>query len=228
MNDRLKTFINENLDLINQNTKESWEKIYKQLHSSKILTGEFTETLLSANIDPAQILGYIPSLYLFGRTNISEYKIPNNVTSIGHRAFVKCTNLTYIDIPNNVTSIGFAAFENCSGLRQIVIPDSVTSIGDEAFLQCSSLKGIIIPDSITAIGDFTFQVCKNLTSILIPDTVTRIGKYILEDCTNLRAVQYKGTKKQAIQLGIGDESRENWREKSSIEKIICTDGVIEL
>lgn len=228
MTEILKQFINENLDLIDENSKEIWEQIYKQLSSNMKLTGEFTETLLSANIDPAYVLGYIPAFYLFRRINISEYKIPNNIISIGNRAFFKCINLTYIDIPNTVTSIGFAAFENCSGLRQIVIPDNVTSIGDQAFLQCSSLKDIIIPDSITSIGDFTFQGCKSLKSISIPDTVTRIGKYILEDCINLTEVQYKGTKKQAIKLGIGDESRENWRENSSIQKIICTDGEILL
>lgn len=105
MNDKLKKFINENLDLINQNTKESWEEIYYKLNDS-ILRGKFTEVILKAGInDPAKIMGKIPSLYLC-KCNISEYKIPNNITSIGNSAFAGCSNLTMVAISNSVTNVG--------------------------------------------------------------------------------------------------------------------------
>ena len=67
-----------NLDLINQNTKESWEQIYKKLFYEKFRS-EFTKTILDAGInDPAGILGYIPSEYL-RESNITNYKIPDSV-----------------------------------------------------------------------------------------------------------------------------------------------------
>jgi hypothetical protein len=44
----------------------------------------------------------------------------------------------------------------------------------------------------------------------------------------LTEIKFKGTKKQAIQLGIGNRSRKKWRDGSSIEKIVCSDGLIEL
>ena len=33
MSPELKNFINENIDLINENTKESWEDVYKKIDS---------------------------------------------------------------------------------------------------------------------------------------------------------------------------------------------------
>jgi len=93
-----------------------------------------------------------------------DFTIPNNVTSIGERAFFNCRGLTSITIPDSVTSIGANAFNHdcregicgsCS-LTSITIPDSVTSIGANAFDNCKSLTSIIIPDSVTSIGDQAF------------------------------------------------------------------------
>ena len=69
---------------------------------------------------------------IFG-SQVTNYIIGNNVTSIGNAAFYNCTGMTAITIPNSVTSIGGSAFYGCSGLTSVTIPDSVTSIGDGAF-----------------------------------------------------------------------------------------------
>ena len=58
------------------------------------------------------------------------------MTSIGKKAFYKCSGLTSVTIPNSVTSIGDGAFDGCSGLSSITIPDGVTSIGKQAFDGC--------------------------------------------------------------------------------------------
>ena len=47
--------------------------------------------------------------YLIGNER-TEYAIPDSVTSIGDRAFYKCSSLTSIIIPDSVTSIGDFAF----------------------------------------------------------------------------------------------------------------------
>ncbi len=128
------------------------------------------------------------NLIAFAPSGLTEYSIPNGVTSIGCYAFDDCSSLTSITIPDSVTSIGEGAFRDCSSLKSVTIPDSVTSIGKSAFYNCSSLKSVTIPDSVTSIGDYAFIYCSSLTSITIPDSVTEIGVLAFRSCSNLTSV----------------------------------------
>ena len=140
MTAELQKFINENIDLIDKNTKESWEQIYEKLPI--LITGEFTKTVLDSGINnPSIIMGYIPNNYL-RKSNITSYKIPSNIISIGDYAFFQCSNLTNITIPDSVTSIGSWAFYRCDSLKSVEISDNVTSIDGYAFSYCKSLKEI--------------------------------------------------------------------------------------
>ena len=76
------------------------------------------------------------TLNSFAPAGLTEYTIPNSVTSLGEFAFVGCSSLTNITIPNSVTTIGASAFYRCSSLTSVTIPDSVTTIGNYAFDDC--------------------------------------------------------------------------------------------
>ena len=56
--------------------------------------------------------------------------------------FDNCNNLTSVNIPDNVTTIGYRAFYDCDSLTSVTIGDSVTTIGDYAFRSCSSLTSV--------------------------------------------------------------------------------------
>ena len=77
--------------------------------------------------------------------------------------------MTSITIPEGVTTIGDKAFARCSSLTSITIPEGVTTIGDEVFERCSSLTSITISESVTSIGKSAFFFCSNLTDVYITD-----------------------------------------------------------
>ena len=82
------------------------------------------------------------NLNSFAPAGLTEYVIPNGVTTIEHRAFFECDELVSVTIPDEVISIKEEAFRWCDNLASINIPDSVTSIGREAFSYCRSLAEV--------------------------------------------------------------------------------------
>ena len=107
----------------------------------------------------------------FAPSGLTEYTIPDSVTSIGSWAFHDCSCLTSVTIGDSVTTIGYGAFQGCSSLTSVTIPDSVTSIGVWAFFSCSSLTSVTIPDSVTTIGESAFYNCSSLTSVYCKPTI---------------------------------------------------------
>ena len=155
--------------------------------------------------------GYIENgkLKQFVGKDLTEYTIPESVTSIGYKAFKGCSSLKSINIPESVTSIGEYAFEGCRSLTSITIPESVTEIGWQAFKDCSSLPIIdniryadtylveTVDKSLTTypikpgtrfIGNSAFRSCIRLTSITIPNSVTSIGYQAFKGCRSLTSI----------------------------------------
>ena len=73
---------------------------------------------------------------------VTEYTIPNDVTSIAHNVFMECVSLTSVTIPDSVTTIGDYTFTWCKNLTTISIGSGVTSIGYAAFVDCNSLTSV--------------------------------------------------------------------------------------
>ena len=131
---------------------------------------------------------YIPAYLCYNMDSLNSVVIPNNVTSIGIKAFKSCTNLDSVTIGNNLTSIGYEAFRYCSSLTSITIPNSVITIEEYAFDGCSGLVSVVIGDNLTSIGTSAFSECTSLTSITIPNSVTSIGAGAFKSCNNLDSV----------------------------------------
>ena len=76
MDDRIKQFILNNLDLINSDDKDSWELFYQRV-SNRFRDGgigEITSMLLQAGIDPMKLLQNMPDNYL-RESYITDYEI---------------------------------------------------------------------------------------------------------------------------------------------------------
>ena len=153
----------------------------------------------------------------FAPSGLTEYTIPDSVTSIEDGVFTRCSSLhafygkfassdnrclivdgsiqafapsglTEYTIPDCVTEIGSSVFDGCVNLASIAIPDGVTSIGWFAFRGCRGLTKITIPSSVTYIGWYAFDGCTNIKSVTIPNSVTRIGSAAFKDCSSLTSV----------------------------------------
>ena len=137
-------------------------------------------------IDNSIIVDILKKEVISCLNNKNNIIIPSFVTSIGERAFERCSSLQELTIPSSVTSIGKRAFFGCSSLRELAIPSSVTSIDERAFFGCSSLRELAIPSSVTSIGERAFRKCSSLQELVIPSSVTSIGEYAFFDCSSLR------------------------------------------
>ena len=84
------------------------------------------------------------------------------------------------------------------------------------------LKELHVPNTITVIGTCAFKFCKYLETIHIPTSVTLLEEECLR-AVDLTTIVYKGTKEQWRKIVREDA----WANKNKLEKIICSDGVVD-
>lgn len=119
---------------------------------------------------------------------LSEYTLPESVTTIGDAAFRSCYPLTSITLPEGLTSIGKQAFEFCGSLVSLTLPEGVTSIDENTFYFCTSLTSISLPEGVTSIGDYAFSYCTSLDSIALPKSLYHIDDNAFNYCTSLESI----------------------------------------
>ena len=117
-------------------------------------------------------------------TACSATTIPDDVHTIGPKAYQGSINMGLFVIPEHITEIGRSAFFDCEDLRTIVFPDSLSYIGSKAFYNCTSLSAITIPDNVKKIEEETFKNCLSLTSVTMPSTLSEISDNAFENCVN--------------------------------------------
>lgn len=178
---------------------------------------------------------------------LQNIQIPSSVTSISQDAFentkwynskegliyindilyrYKDDNLsdTIIEIKEGTKSVSTCAFTSCKKIVNVTIPYGIERISEKMFLWCDNLKNVSIPDSVKKIDEYAFQGCKSMTEITLPNSVTRIENGIFYDCSKLTSITFKGTKEEWN----GISKSNNWNTGSSVQKVICTDGEIEI
>ena len=149
--------------------------------------------------------------YLFAESKITEYTVPEGITSIGSNAFAGCTSLSLITLPESLTNVSSSAFskatalyqinwnaialagasfKDCTSLTKVVFGDKVTKLPYSVFYGCTGIKQITLPDTLTEISANAFYGCTGLTEITIPASVTAI-RYSFQNCTNLKSVIFQ-------------------------------------
>ncbi len=117
---------------------------------------------------------------------ISDYK----VVALSDGALEGLDNVRVIRLPEELATVGDRAFAGCKALEEITFGTELYSIGKEAFLGCTSLNTIVLPEHLDTLGEAAFSGCSALVEIALPSMITEIPAYLFDGCTSLRKVEF--------------------------------------
>ena len=126
-------------------------------------------------------------------TKIYSVSLPKSLETIGRSAFEYATSYDRLGsppalvIPDNVTSIGERAFARCYKLKEVKLGKGIEKIPDEAFLMCSKLTSITI-GSAESIGRDAFSGDLVLKSVTLPKGLKLIDRGAFRDCVSLGSI----------------------------------------
>lgn len=127
--------------------------------------------------DMVEPLIYKNAILYVPQNIVSEYSIPNGVTSIGIQAFAGRENLTKITIPSTVEKIERSAFEACKNLTTVVFAENsnITKIENLVFAFCNKLSNINLVN-LTNLKELGVESFRNtgLSKFVLPSTVEKI------------------------------------------------------
>lgn len=123
-----------------------------------------------------------------GNQNVTEFVLPDTLTTLGKGAFQGDTALTSVTIPEGVTQIKDETFLNCMSLSNVFLPDTLKSIGVRAFYNCNNIISVKIPESVTKIGSQAFDSCRQLRDVNIPNGVTVLEQGVFSNCDSLYSI----------------------------------------
>ena len=121
-------------------------------------------------------------------SGLTEYAVPDGVTTIGDYALCGCKDLKSVAIGDGVTMIGKYALSGCSSLTSATLGESVAIIEESAFGGCLRLTSLTIPDSVTSIGNYAFSCCLGLQNVTFGKNVTSIGEFGFHSCSSLASL----------------------------------------
>lgn len=134
--------------------------------------------------------------------SVRSLTLPDSVEIICADALRYQHELHSLILPNNVKSIGERAFEG-SGIREIKIPDGVSNIEDYAFASCKNLSSASLPESLKSLNYTVFSGCTSLSKLILPDNIGEITPKL----TSARMYAIVGRKDGKPERGYLDDLR---------------------
>ena len=183
-------------------------------------------------LDAEQVLGGNN----FISTNLQQVDIGENVNSICNNAFSGCTNLINLNVFSEKVKLTSYVFNGCTGLKKIDVSkdnnalktiDGVLYSVDEKTLYMyppgKDDNDFIISSNTENIVSQMARGNKYIKKIYIPNSIKNLYDAAFEGCTNIEKVEYTGTMEQWNNI-----SKSTWNRGSSITKVVCTDGTVDV
>lgn len=125
--------------------------------------------------------------YAFENTKLNTVDLSNTqITSLPNGCFFICENLSDVKLPKDLTDIGNNAFIS-TPIASITFPSSLQKIGDYAF-QKAKLENVVIPTNCNAIEQGAFSENANLTTVVVNGLECYLAVSAFAKCDNLKDV----------------------------------------
>lgn len=125
--------------------------------------------------------------YAFENTKLNTVDLSNTqITSLPNGCFFICENLSDVKLPKDLTDIGNNAFIS-TPIASITFPSSLQKIGDCAF-QKAKLENVVIPTNCNAIEQGAFSDNANLTTVFINGVKCYLAVNAFANCGSLKDV----------------------------------------
>lgn len=125
--------------------------------------------------------------YAFENTKLNTVDLSNTqITSLPNGCFFICENLSDVKLPKDLTDIGNNAFIS-TPIASITFPSSLQKIGDYAF-QKAKLEYVVIPTNCNAIEQGAFSENTKLTTVYINGVTCYLAVDAFANCGNLKDV----------------------------------------
>lgn len=244
MRDNIEVFFEKHIDYVD---KMQIAELYEigELELADADIHQIAMVLNAIDINPLDHMTTVPEFFLSCADSVDTWRIPEGITRIDADAF-SLSSIQYLQLPTSIKSIedfsfdrakalkslefdsgslceyiGYKAFRGC-GLPKLVLPNSVKAISQEAFID-SGIQEIVLPQSLRELRTGTFRYCAMLEKINIPRSVVSINSRVFDGCVSLLEITYEGTMEEWSHIGFSAE----WHD-AVLQKIICTDGVINV
>ena len=122
-------------------------------------------------------------LVSFAPAGVTEWTVPNGVTTIQWDVFHDCADLCAVKLPSSLTTIGVSAFRNCTSLSAIELPANLSKLTSGAFYGCTSLTKVVLPDVLAEVEMGVFENCTSLKEVTIGSKVQNIRGEAFGGCT---------------------------------------------
>ena len=137
--------------------------------------------------------------------SVTEFHIPEGVTTLGTAAFKGCYELSKIYIPDSLSSIQPGAFEDCYYLYEVHVnsidvwlnmhfdeygyyDNPIRDFSATLCVQGEPVTKLVIPEGTTRIEDSAFSGWMSLEEVVLPDTIEYIGENAFYGCYNLSEI----------------------------------------
>ena len=125
--------------------------------------------------------------YAFEKTKLNTVDLSNTqITSLPNGCFFICENLSDVKLPKDLTDIGNNAFIS-SAIASITFPPSLQKIGSYAF-QNAKFANVVIPTNCNTIEQGAFSENANLTTVVINGVKCYLAVNAFANCGSLKDV----------------------------------------